>query len=53
MFLKLLDQFTYLSSNLSSTETDVNICRVKEIRTVSVTWWYTYIYIYIVREREG
>ena len=27
--LKLADQFTYLSSNISSTESDINICLVK------------------------
>ena len=29
-FLKLVDQFTYLVSNISSTESDVNICIGKE-----------------------
>ena len=34
--LKLLDQFTYLGSNISSTERDINICFTK-VRT-GIDW---------------
>ena len=39
--LKLVDQFTYLNSNISSTETDVNICQTKAwtaIDRLSIIW---------------
>ena len=33
--LKLEDQFTYLSSNISSTESDIYICLAKALRTIN------------------
>ena len=39
--LKLVDQFTYLVSNISSTEIDVNICLAKawnDIEKLSIIW---------------
>ena len=39
--LKLIDNFTYLDSNLSSTKNDVNICQVMgwtAINRLSILW---------------
>ena len=39
--LKLVDKFTYLSSNISSTESDINICLAKVWTTIdrlSIIW---------------
>ena len=41
--LKLIDQFIYLSSNISSTKSDINICIVKSWTAIDYLVWFIFM----------